>query len=68
MGAASSVFLAVGGADFDTIGVILVVAGLLAMLFGLTLSDCWQPGPAAELEIAVDATGGPPRRAQPGVE
>jgi hypothetical protein len=33
----------VSGVDFDTIGVILMVIGLLGMLFSLVLWDSWSP-------------------------
>ena len=33
----------VSGVDFDTIGVILMVIGLLGMLFSLVLWDNWTP-------------------------
>ena len=33
----------VSGVDFDTIGVILMVIGLLGMLFSLVLWDSWTP-------------------------
>jgi uncharacterized protein DUF6458 len=33
------------GVDLDTIGVILMVIGLLGMLFSLVLWDSWSPRP-----------------------
>jgi Domain of unknown function (DUF6458) len=35
----------VSGVDLDTIGVILMVIGLLGMLFSLVLWDTWTPRP-----------------------
>lgn len=35
----------VSGIDLDTIGVILMVIGLLGMLFSLVLWDSWSPRP-----------------------
>ena len=35
----------VSGIDLDTIGVILMIIGLLGMLFSLVLWDSWSPGP-----------------------
>jgi Domain of unknown function (DUF6458) len=35
----------VSGVDLDTIGVILMVIGLLGMLFSLVLWDTWSPRP-----------------------
>jgi hypothetical protein len=35
----------VSGVDLDTIGVILMVIGLLGMLFSLVLWDSWSPRP-----------------------
>ena len=35
----------VQGVDLDTIGVILMVIGLLGMLFSLVLWDSWTPRP-----------------------
>ena len=35
----------VSGIDIDTIGVILMVIGLLGMLFSLVLWDSWSPRP-----------------------
>ena len=35
----------VSGVDIDTIGVILMVIGLLGMLFSLVLWDSWSPRP-----------------------
>ena len=35
----------VEGVDLDTIGVILMVIGLLGMLFSLVLWDSWSPRP-----------------------
>jgi hypothetical protein len=35
----------VNGIDLDTIGVILMVIGLLGMLFSLVLWDNWNPRP-----------------------
>jgi Domain of unknown function (DUF6458) len=35
----------VRGVDLDTIGVILMVIGLLGMLFSLVLWDSWTPRP-----------------------
>ena len=39
-----AVHTAVSGVDLDTIGVILMVIGLLGMLFSLVLWDNWTPG------------------------
>ena len=36
----------VSGVDLDTIGVILMVIGLLGMLFSLVLWDSWSPRPS----------------------
>ena len=36
----------VSGVDLDTIGVILMVIGLLGMLFSLVLWDSWMPRPS----------------------
>jgi len=41
-----AVHTAVNGVDLDTIGVILMVIGLLGMLFSLVLWDSWTPRPA----------------------
>jgi Domain of unknown function (DUF6458) len=38
-----AVHTAVNGVDLDTIGVILMVIGLLGMLFSLVLWDNWSP-------------------------
>ena len=35
----------VSGVDLDTIGVILMVIGLLGMLFSLVVWDSWSPRP-----------------------
>ena len=39
-----AVHTTVSGVDLDTIGVILMVIGLLGMLFSLVLWDNWAPG------------------------
>ena len=45
----------VEGIDLDTIGVILMVIGLLGMLFSLVLWDTWSPRPYRQDEdIAID--------------
>ena len=43
----------VRGVDLDTIGVILMVVGLLGMLFSLVLWDSWSPRPNRS-DVAVD--------------
>ena len=40
-----AVHMPVRGVDLDTIGVILMVIGLLGMLFSLVLWDTWTPRP-----------------------
>ena len=40
---AFAVHTAVNGIDLDTVGVILMVIGLLGMLFSLVLWDNWSP-------------------------
>ena len=40
---AFAVHTAVNGIDLDTVGVILMVIGLLGMLFSLVLWDSWTP-------------------------
>jgi hypothetical protein len=45
----------VNGIDLDTIGVILMVIGLLGMLFSLVLWDSWTPRPyQRDDEIVID--------------
>lgn len=43
----------VDGVDLDTIGVILMVIGLLGMLFALVLWDSWSPRPYRNDEVVV---------------
>jgi hypothetical protein len=43
----------VSGVDIDTIGVILMVIGLLGMLFSLVLWDSWTPRGRDE-EVVID--------------
>ena len=40
-----AVHTTLSGVDLDTIGVILMVIGLLGMLFSLVLWDSWSPRP-----------------------
>jgi hypothetical protein len=40
-----AVHTSVSGVDLDTIGVILMVIGLLGILFSLVLWDSWTPRP-----------------------
>jgi hypothetical protein len=40
-----AVHATMNGVDLDTIGVILMVIGLLGMLFSLVLWDSWTPRP-----------------------
>jgi hypothetical protein len=45
----------VSGIDIDTIGVILMVIGLLGMLMSLVLWDSWSPRPMRrDEEIVID--------------
>ena len=44
----------VQGIDLDTIGVILMVIGLLGMLFSLVLWDNWNPRPYRDEDLAID--------------
>src|SRR5919108_6559563 len=44
----------VSGVDIDTIGVILMVIGLLGMLFTLVLWDSWSPRPYRSDDIVVN--------------
>ncbi len=41
---------AVRGVDLNTIGVILMVIGLLGMLFSLVLWDSWSPRPIRRVD------------------
>jgi hypothetical protein len=50
----------VSGVDLDTIGVILMVIGLLGMLFSLVLWDNWGPRARIDDDVVVDEA--PPRR------
>ena len=43
----------VRGVDLDTVGVILMVVGLLGMLFSLVLWDSWSPRPNRS-DVALD--------------
>lgn len=43
----------VSGVDLDTIGVILMVIGLLGMLFALVLWDTWSPRGYRNDEVVV---------------
>ena len=43
----------VSGVDIDTIGVILMVIGLLGMLFSLVLWDSWTPR-ARDEDVVID--------------
>jgi hypothetical protein len=43
----------VRGVDIDTIGVILMVIGLLGMLFSLVLWDSWTPRPIRQVDDGV---------------
>jgi hypothetical protein len=43
----------VSGVDLDTIGVILMVIGLLGMLFALVLWDSWSPRGYRNDEVVV---------------
>jgi hypothetical protein len=44
----------VRGVDIDTIGVILMVIGLLGMLFSLVLWDSWSPRPYRRDDVIDD--------------
>lgn len=44
----------VNGVDLDTIGVILMVIGLLGMLFSLVLWDNWSPRSRRDDDVVVD--------------
>ena len=43
----------VSGVDIDTIGVILMVIGLLGMLFSLVLWDSWTPRGRRDEEVVL---------------
>jgi len=43
----------VSGVDLDTIGVILMVIGLLGMLFSLVLWDSWSPRSYRDDDVVV---------------
>jgi hypothetical protein len=43
----------VNGVDLDTVGVILMVIGLLGMLFSLVLWDSWSPRPRRDDDVLV---------------
>jgi len=45
-----AVHTAVQGVDLGTIGVILMVIGLLGMLFSLVLWDSWSPRPLRRVD------------------
>jgi hypothetical protein len=45
-----AVHTTVQGVDLDTIGVILMVIGLLGMLFSLVLWDSWTPRPYRRMD------------------
>jgi cytochrome c biogenesis protein CcdA len=45
-----AVHTAVQGVDLSTIGVILMVIGLLGMLFSLVLWDSWSPRPVRRVD------------------
>ena len=45
-----AVHTAVRGVDLSTIGVILMVIGLLGMLFSLVLWDNWSPRPVHRID------------------
>ena len=44
----------VSGIDIDTIGVILMVIGLLGMLFSLVLWDSWTPRGVRRDDVVID--------------
>jgi len=44
----------VSGVDIDTIGVILMVIGLLGMLLSLVLWDSWSPGAIRRDDVVID--------------
>jgi hypothetical protein len=44
----------VSGIDLDTIGVILMVIGLLGMLFSLVLWDSWTPRAVRRDDVVID--------------
>ena len=44
----------VSGVDLDTIGVILMVIGLLGMLFSLVLWDSWTPRGVRRDDVVID--------------
>jgi hypothetical protein len=44
----------VQGVDLDTIGVILMVIGLLGMLFSLVVFDTWTPRPRRDDNVIID--------------
>jgi hypothetical protein len=44
----------VSGIDLDTIGVILMVIGLLGMLFSLVLWDSWTPRGVRHDDVVID--------------
>lgn len=44
----------VNGVDLDTIGVILMVIGLLGMLFSLVLWDNWSPRSRRDGDVVLD--------------
>jgi len=52
----------VSGIDIDTIGVILMIIGLLGMLFSLVLWDSWTPRPLRRDENVVIEDEVPVRR------
>jgi hypothetical protein len=56
-----AVHTAVNGIDLDTVGVILMVIGLLGMLLSLVLWDTWTPRPVHR-DIVVDDDDVPVRR------
>jgi hypothetical protein len=45
-----AVHTAVRGVDLDTIGVILMVIGLLGLLFSLVVWDSWRPRPVRRVD------------------
>jgi Domain of unknown function (DUF6458) len=51
-----AVHTAVRGVDLDTIGVILMVIGLLGLLFSLVVWDSWRPRPVRRFDddVVVD--------------
>lgn len=56
-----AVHTTVSGIDLDTIGVILMVVGLLGLLFSLVLFDSWRPGSRRNDDLLVEEDPAPRR-------